>query len=214
MSGQCESKSSSHCLLKISSIPSAFFHRQKLSSHYKWHVYLQWVYAPHLGDNPIASSYCHSYQIERLNWKRKVLLFLSLLNVFEKKKKRSVWSNIPQELSIALGINMHVPLFLWNSTMKLCSNRSGTRGMQRQTAAVEERQESSHSRVKLSVSEEITNLRRGTKAAMEDSATSAVGGTGNSAQVKLHWLHLTSFKGCHHWKMTPKSNRETDGSTD
>ncbi|TRZ10840.1 hypothetical protein HGM15179_016272 [Zosterops borbonicus] len=69
--------------------------------------------------------------------------------------------------------------------MKLCSNRSGTRGTQRQTAAVEERQETSHSRVKLSVSEEITNLRRGTKAAMEDSATSAVGGTasGNSFLV-------------------------------
>lgn len=66
--------------------------------------------------------------------------------------------------------------------MKPCRNKNGTRSMQRQTAAVEERQESSHSRVKLSQSEKIMNLRQGTKAAMEDSATPAVGGTGNSAR--------------------------------
>lgn len=40
--------------------------------------------------------------------------------------------------------------------------------------------------MKLSVSEKTMDLRQGTKAATEDSATQAVGETGNSTLVELH----------------------------
>lgn len=59
----------------------------------------------------------------------------------------------------------------------------------------------------VSLGENHVPWRQGTKAAMEECETHAVGRTGNSAHVKGHQLHPRSAKVCHCWKMTPKGEK-------